>query len=68
MKRLLNINETAEYLGMAPKTIKNQLSNGRFPIRYIKLGKLVRFDLKDVEEFIDNLNKYGGSRFENKKS
>jgi excisionase family DNA binding protein len=66
MKRLLNIEETAEYLGIAPKTIKNQISNGCFPINHVKLGKLVKFDFKDVEEFVDKLTKYGPSNIKNK--
>ena len=59
------IEEVAEYLGLSSKTIRNQLSERRFPIKHIKLGKLVRFDFKDVEEFVEKQKKYGGDRHEN---
>jgi excisionase family DNA binding protein len=64
-KRLLNIDEVAEYLGLAPKTVKNQLSERRFPIKYVKLGKLVRFDFQDVEQFVNTQTKHGGDTHEN---
>ncbi len=33
IKRLLSIPETADYLGISPKTIRNMLSLGTFPVK-----------------------------------
>jgi predicted DNA-binding transcriptional regulator AlpA len=56
MKRLLNVDETAIYLGLAPRTIYNAIapkSKKPFPIKPKRIGKLVRFDIKDPDAFID---------------
>jgi predicted DNA-binding transcriptional regulator AlpA len=55
-KRLLNIEETAEYVGLAPKTIRNQLGPKapiQFPIKAKRIGKKVLFDIRDIDSFID---------------
>lgn len=52
-RRLLNINEVAGILGLSVKTIYNQISEGRFPIKVKKVGKAVRFDSDDVQEYLD---------------
>jgi len=56
--RLLDIEQTAQYLSIAPKTIRNGLYRGSpqpFPVRPKKLGKRILFDRKDLDEFIDNM-------------
>ena len=57
-KRLLSVEETGVYLGLSPRT----LSNGKapktkkpFPIKAKRVGKLVKFDIKDLERYVDSL-------------
>lgn len=57
-KRLLSINETAKYLGLSPRTIYNRVckkSKKPFPIKPKRLGKLVKFDIRDLERYIESL-------------
>jgi excisionase family DNA binding protein len=56
--RLLSVKETAVYLGLSPRTIYNRLSRGSkrpFPIRPKRVGKLVKFDIRDVEAYVELL-------------
>ena len=57
-KRLLSVKEAAGYLGLAPQSIYNQLHERRFPIKFVRLGKLIKFDIKDLDEYIDSLPKH----------
>jgi excisionase family DNA binding protein len=57
LKRLLNVEEAAQYLGMAPRTIYNAVapkSKNPFPVKAKRIGKLVRFDIRDLDAFIDD--------------
>jgi len=57
-KRLLSVEETAAYLGMSPRTIYNRIgpkAKKPFPIKAKRLGKLVKFDVKEVDAFIDSI-------------
>lgn len=57
-KRLLTIKETAEFLSLSPRTLYNRIhpkSRNPFPIKPKRIGKSVRFDLKDLERFITTL-------------
>ena len=59
--RLLNIEQTAKYIGLAPKTIRNRLgpkAPDPFPIHPVpkRLGKKVLFDIRDLDKFIDSLS------------
>lgn len=57
-KRLLSIKEAAAYLGLSPRTIYNGTgpkSKMPFPIKAKRIGKLVRFDRKDLDHYIDSL-------------
>jgi predicted DNA-binding transcriptional regulator AlpA len=56
--RLLNVDETAKYLGIAPKTLRNRLgprAEYPFPVKPKRIGKKVLFDLKALDEFIDSM-------------
>jgi hypothetical protein len=56
--RLLNIEQTANYIGLAPKTIRNRLgprAPDPFPVKPKKLGGRVLFDIRDLDQFIDEL-------------
>jgi excisionase family DNA binding protein len=43
--------ETAEHLGFSQRTVDNWMKNGLIP--YIKIGKVVRFKLSEVDEAIN---------------
>ena len=58
MKRLLNVDETAKYLGIAPKTLRNRLgprAMNPFPVNPKRIGKRVLFDVKALDAFVDSL-------------
>ncbi len=57
-KRLLSVEEVAQYLGLSPRTIYNQIapkSKRPFPIKAKRIGKLVKFDVRDLDNYIDTL-------------
>ena len=57
-RRLMSVEETAEYLGISPRTIYNRICHGSknpFPIRVKKIGKLIKFDVNDIEAYVDSL-------------
>ena len=56
--RLLDVNDTAEYLNISPKTIRNRLSNKEnpFPVCPKRFGKRVLFDIKDLDRYVDEMN------------
>ena len=57
-KRLLSVEETAEYLGISDRTIYNMIGRrkrNKFPIPVKRFGRLVKFDIKDVDAYIDAL-------------
>ena len=56
--RLLDINETARYLSLAPKTIRNRLgpkAPDPFPVQAKRVGRKVLFDRRDLDRYIDSL-------------
>ena len=56
--RLLSVEETAKYLGLACKTIRNRLgarAPDPFPVRPRRIGKKVLFDIHDLDRYIDTL-------------
>ncbi len=54
-KALLTVPETADFLGLAPKTIRNQLSTGTFPVQATRLGGRVLFRRSDLERYVAGL-------------
>lgn len=58
VKRLLTVDETAHYLGLAPKSIRNGLGPKAvkpFPIKSVKVAGRVLFRREDLESFCDGL-------------
>lgn len=51
-KKLLTIEETSEIIGVKVGTLYNWISRQR--IKYIKVGRLVRFSHEIIDEFIKN--------------
>lgn len=57
-KRLLTVEETACYLGVAAKSIRNGLGGKAvkpFPIKPVRVGGRVLFKREDLDAFIDDL-------------
>lgn len=59
LKRLLTVREAAQYLGISPQTLYNGVcpkSKRPFPVKPKRVGKAVRFDIRDLDKFIDSLD------------
>jgi len=57
-RRLLSVEEAATYLGLSPRTIYNQVhrkTKNPFPVKPKRIGKLVKFDLKELDEYIKSI-------------
>ena len=58
IKRLLSVKETAAILGISPRTIYNNIhrkAEQKFPIKPKRVGRLVKFERRDIDEYIDSL-------------
>lgn len=56
--RLIGIVETANYLGIAPKALRNRLGPravNPFPVKPKRIGKRVLFDIKALDAFVESL-------------
>ena len=53
--RRLTVKETAQRLGLRPKTIYNQLSKKCFPIKVKRIRGSVGFLERDINEYLENL-------------
>jgi len=56
--RMLSVRETAGYLGLAEKTLRNRLgrrATNPFPVKPKHIGGKVLFDEKDLDTFLDKL-------------
>jgi excisionase family DNA binding protein len=56
MEKLLTLQETAEVLGVKVPTLYNWVSERKITV--VKVGRLVKFDSKDVREFIEKNKRY----------
>jgi len=50
-RRLLNVEELSELTGLSKNTIYCWVSQRRIP--FVKLGRLTKFDLEKIEEWIE---------------
>lgn len=50
--RLLSPEEAAGYLGVVENTLSVWRSTGRYNLPYIKVGRLVRYRLSDLQAFL----------------
>ena len=54
MENLRNTKESANYLGISPRSLANSRSTGvGIVIPYIKIGGSVRYNLKDLDAYIE---------------
>jgi excisionase family DNA binding protein len=56
--RLLSTEQAAEFLDTRPNTLEVWRSTGRYNLRYVKIGRNVRYKQEDLEEFL-RLNTFG---------
>jgi excisionase family DNA binding protein len=54
-KRLLSVQELANYLGLSPITVRIKMKKGVFPFKAKRLGGLLKFDLQEVDKYINDL-------------
>lgn len=50
-KSLMSIQDTAEKLGVRVNTLYDWIHQRKIP--YVKVGRLVKFDLSDIDEWLD---------------
>jgi excisionase family DNA binding protein len=53
-QNLLNNSEAAAYLGVTEGTLTVWRSEGRYKLPFIKVGRLVRYRLTDLNAFLDS--------------
>ncbi|MDR3274063.1 MAG: helix-turn-helix domain-containing protein [Puniceicoccales bacterium] len=51
---MLSVREAAEFLSIKERTLTDWLTTKRYPIKHIKVGRLVRFREEDLLEFIES--------------
>jgi len=54
-KRLISVQELAHYLGMSHWTVRAKVRNDEFPFKPRRLGRFLRFDIQEVEHYINTL-------------
>lgn len=54
MNKYLNVTQLSDYLGIKPKTLYAWVSEKRIPHK--KIGRLVRFELGEVDEWMSSHN------------
>ena len=59
-KRLLSVRELSEYVGLSPQTIYNKINRGNFPIPYKKVFGLLKWEMEEVNDFLNKLAIQGG--------
>lgn len=49
---LLTTPEAATYLGISPKTLETWRSTGRQAVPYVRVGRLIRYRMRDLDEWM----------------
>ena len=55
IKLLVSVPEVAYILGISNQSVYNLLSKKKFPVRAVRVGRLVKFKLADVQAYVDAL-------------
>lgn len=50
----------AEFLTIQPQTLRCWRANKRYGLPYVKVGRLVRYRLSDLEAFVERRTQSGG--------
>jgi excisionase family DNA binding protein len=53
MTELLSTEQAAQALGVTPGTLTVWRSTKRYPLKFVRIGRNVRYRPADIEEFID---------------
>ncbi|KGO35170.1 MAG: helix-turn-helix domain-containing protein [Desulfoprunum sp.] len=51
--KLLTQEQAAELLGVLPKTLQAWRTTQRYPLKFVKVGRCVRYRLQDLADFIE---------------
>jgi excisionase family DNA binding protein len=51
--QLLTTDEAAELLGVRPNTLEQWRCAGKYGLRYLRVGRLIRYRLRDLEAWLD---------------
>jgi excisionase family DNA binding protein len=54
-KELFTVKGVAKRLIISERTVYNKISNGTFPIKFIRIGRLLRFRTKDIDAYLESL-------------
>jgi excisionase family DNA binding protein len=54
-KRLITVQELSDYLGMSHWTVRAKVRNHEFPFKPRRLGRFLRFDIHEVDRYINSL-------------
>lgn len=54
MDTLLTPDEAARALDVTPGTLQVWRTTKRYPLKYVKIGKNVRYRLSDIAEFVES--------------
>ena len=55
---MLSVEEAAQYIGLASKTIRNRIGRSAeipFPVKPKRIGGRVLFDVRDLDAYLDSL-------------
>lgn len=53
---LYTLDDLSKILKIPTGSIRNQLCRGTFPIRPLKIGRLLRFKVADIEQYLESLD------------
>lgn len=56
--KLLTRSEAAEFLGVTEGTLAVWSSTKRYPLNYIKVGRLVKYKMSDLLKFIESRSQH----------
>ena len=51
-KKLLNVEQAAAYLAIKPGTLRIWKCTNRYPIPYVRVGRLIKYRQDDLDNFL----------------
>lgn len=60
-KRFVGIKDLAVYLDLSENTVKAWVYQGKLP--FIKMGRLIKFDLRQIEKWLDEKKAKSPAKF-----